>query len=138
MAKNKVEELQKKSRFEALRMLRESQGFPVPPRKAVSQAKKTSKKLGYPVAPYKANPIELYRWGRHEWEQLGRWRGLAAPVALLVALTTWEKEKGLQEEYWSNTEKARARRAAVEAYRLAQRMPRKRKLLGIIPLPGRK
>ena len=138
MANKKVAELKRKSRFDALKILREHEGLPLPPRKAMAQAKKASKKRGYPVAPYpNANPIQLYRWAKVEWDKLGRWQSLAAPVALIVGLMTWEKERALQEEYQAQTDKAVARRLAARAYNLLEQPKRKRKLLGFIPLPGR-
>jgi hypothetical protein len=139
MAKKKVVELKKKSRLDAFKILRENEGFPVPPRKAMSQAKKATKMLGYPVAPYtNTNPIQLFNWAKQEWGKLGRWQSLATPVVLLVGLLTWQKEQAVQEEYMGNSEKAKARRLAAQIYRVAEEPKRKRKLLGIIPLPGGK
>lgn len=136
MANKKVDELKKKSRRDALGILRAEQGLPLPPRKAVAEAKKATKERGYLVAPYpKANPIQLFNWGKDEWQKLGRWQMLAAPVAIFVALTTWEKERALQEEYSSQSDKLAARRLA---NRLMEKpKPKKKKLLGFIPLPGK-
>jgi hypothetical protein len=136
--KKKVTELRRKSRFDALRILREHEGLPVAPRKAMAQARKASKQRGYPVAPYpNANPLQLYRWAKVEWDKLGRWQSLAGPVAIISALLTYEKERAVQDEYHSRSDKAEARRlAASTLYRLEQPKP-KRKLLGFIPLPGR-
>lgn len=137
-AKKKVEELQRKSRFDALKILREQQGFPVSPRKAVSQARKATKERGYLVSPYpNSNPIQLYNWAKSEWAKLGKWQSLAAPIALIVALRTWEKERALQQDYQGQSDKAEARRLAAKAYNLIDRPRPRRKLLGIIPLPGR-
>ena len=139
MAKKKVVELKKKSRLDAFKILRGSEGFPVPPRKAMSQAKKATKALGYPVAPYtNTNPIQLFSWAKQEWSKMGRWQSLVAPVVLLVALRTWDKEQAVQEEYMGMSDKARARRLAAQIYRVDEPPKRKRKLLGIIPLPGGK
>ena len=138
MAKNKVGELKKKSRLDAFKILRGSEGFPVPPRKAMSQARKATKKLGYPVAPYtNTNPIQLFNWAKLEWGKLGRWQAIATPVILIVGMLTWDKERTVQEEYRGNSDKARARRLAAQAYRFAEPTRRKKKLLGIIPLPGK-
>lgn len=136
--KNKVAELKRKSRFDALTLLKDTGGLPIPPRKAMSQAKKATRERGYLVSPYpNSNPIKLYNWAKVEWEKLGRWQSLAAPVAIIAALLTWEKERNLQEEYSSRSDKAAARRLAAKAYNLIERPKRKRKLLGFIPLPGR-
>ncbi len=136
--KDKVKELKRESRFAAMEALRPTGGFPVPPREAISQAKKVSKKLPYPIAPYpQANPLQLFRWAQHEWWQLGRWRGLALPVVAIVALLTWEKEQALKEERWHEIEMAQTRRRAAELYGAFGPRPHKKKLLGIIPLPGR-
>jgi hypothetical protein len=119
--------------------LRPRLGFPLPPRKAMAQAKKASKELAYPVAPYpRANPLQLYRWSAEEWKRLGRWQTLATPVVLLVGLLTWEKEKALQDAYIDQLEKAETRRFAASLYGAYGRAPRKKKLLGIIPLPSLK
>lgn len=139
MARKKVVELKKKSRLDAFKILRGSEGFPVPPRKAMSQARKATKALGYPVAPYtNTNPVQLFNWAKLEWIKLGRWQSLATPVILLVVLRTWQKEQTVQEEYMGNSDKAKARRLAAQIYRVAEPPQRKRKLLGIIPLPGGK
>ena len=140
MAKeNKVDELQKKSRLDALKILGATEGLPVSPRKAMSQAKKATKARGYPVSPYpKDNPIQLYqlyKWGREEWNKLGKWQPLVTPVMILVALMTWEKERNLQDEYAYRSTKIRARRMAFDL--IDGPKPKKRKLLGFIPLPGR-
>src|SRR3954468_9941943 len=96
--KDNAKSLSEKTKSDAIKGLKKHEGLPVPPRKAMSQAKKTSKKLPYPVAPYPlANPLQLYRWAEAEWKSLGRWQTLAAPFILVAALRTWEKEKEIQE-----------------------------------------
>jgi hypothetical protein len=141
MAKDdKVKELKQKSRSAAREGLEVARGFPTPPRKAVKQAKKASKKLPYPVPPYPgANPAELYRWAQHEWQNLGRWQNLALPVIVIVGLLTWEKESSLKEARWGEVERMDAKQIAAETYGAFGRPPtQKRKLLGFIPLPGGK
>ncbi len=134
--KDKVQSLREKSKSVAAKTLEHKGGFPVPPRKAMSQAKKASKKMSYPIAPYPAaNPLQLYRWAQAEWRGLGRWQGLAAPVIVLVALLTWEKEQHIQEERWFDIDKAATKAYAAKVYGAFGRGKRKRKLLGIIPLP---
>lgn len=142
--KDKLKKERQKSKFAAMEALRAQGGFPVPARKAMSRAKKTSKKLAYPLPPYAgANLLQLYRWGQFEWHNLGRWQRLAAPIVLLVALLTWEKERAMQDQRWDEIEQHDTRRMAAELYGAhgpsvyAQRTKR-RKLLGIIPLPGGK
>jgi hypothetical protein len=141
MAKeDKVKELKQKSRFAAMEGLRTNRGFPTPPRKAMGQAKKLSKKLPYPVPPYpEANPVQAYRWAQYEWWKLGRWQSLALPVIIIAGLLTWEKEKALREIGWGEAERIEAKRVAAETYGPSGRPPApKRKLLDFIPLPGRK
>ena len=109
----------------------------MPPRKAMAHARKASKKLTYPLAPYpSANLLQLLQWARYEWWKLGRWQSLAAPVAALVALLTWEKERQLKEEEQFRVDRAATRRLAIETYGLHAPTPKRRKLFGIIPLPG--
>ena len=138
--KDKVTELRQKSRFAAMEALRPADAFPVPPRKAMARARKASKKLSYPLAPYPgANMLQLYRWAEKEWWRLGRWQNVAAPVIALVALLTWEKEMELREARQAEVARAQAKDEAARiygAYGLPAR--RKRKLLGLIPLPGRR
>ena len=107
MAKNdKVKKERRRAMFAAMEGLRPQKGFPVPPRKAMSQANKASKKLAYPLAPYPgASLLQLYRWGSAEWQSLGRWQNLALPVVVLVSLLTWEKERGIQDDYWAVKDK---------------------------------
>jgi hypothetical protein len=137
--KDKVTELRQKSRFAAMEGLRPTGGFPLPPRKAMKEAKKTSKKLSYPVPPYPgANLLQLYRWAQFEWWQLGRWQKVVAPVVVLVAVLTWEKERAIQDARWDEMEKERTKQQAAETYGAFGRKPQRRKLLGIIPLPGKK
>ena len=141
MPKNdKVKELKQKSRFAAMEGLRPSRGLPTPPRKAIKEAKKASKHLSYPIAPYpEASPTQLYRWARDEWWKLGRWQSVALPVIVIAGLLTWEKENALKEARWEEVERIEAKQLAAEAYGAYGRPPkRKRKLLGIIPLPGSK
>ncbi len=138
--KNKVIELRRKSRLDALKLLQKPEGLPLPPRKAMAQAKKAGKKLGYPVPPYpNSNPIQLYqlfKWAREEWNKLGRWQSLAAPVAALVALTTWEKELTIQKEYYIQLAEEKARQVAASDNPV-EAPKQRRKLFGIVPLPGR-
>lgn len=138
MANKKVVELKRKSRLDALNILKAEQGLPLPPRKAMSQAKKATKATGYLVSPYpKANPIQLYNWAKEEWNKLGKWQSLAAPIALISALLTLEKEVSLREDYNSRSDKAEARRLAARLMVAPPAKPKKRKLLGFIPLPGK-
>src|SRR5215210_8711737 len=130
--KDKLKELQQKSRFAAMEGLRPRGGFPVPPRKAMAEAKKASKKLSYPVPPYPgANMLQLYRWTRYEWWKLGKWQRVALPVIVLVALTTWEKEKELQEARWKEIDRLETKRTAAHLYgAFGPRKPTRRKLFG--------
>ncbi len=99
MANDKVRKLRQRSKFAAMEGLRPVGGFPVPPRKAMSEARKVSKKLPYPVPPYPGtNLLQLFRWGQYEWWKLDKWQSVAAPVMALVALLTWEQERELREE----------------------------------------
>jgi hypothetical protein len=134
---NKLEQMRQKSRFAAMEAKKPVGGLPLPPRKAMSNAKKASKKLSYPLPPYPgANPVQLYRWARYEWWKLGKWQGLALPLVVLTALRTWEKEMELKEARWQQVDKIEAKQAAAEAYGAFGRFrPKKRKLFGIIPLP---
>lgn len=137
--KDKIKKARQKSKFAAMEALRDNKGFPIPPRKAMSRAKKASKKLAYPLPPYAgANPVQLYRWGQFEWRKLGRWQRVVLPVVVLNALLTWERERELQDHYWDLVDRAQAKEVAAQAYGAYGPRPRKRKLLGIIPLPGRK
>ena len=137
--KDKVKKARQKSKFAAMEALRDNKGFPIAPRKAMSQAKKASKKLAYPLPPYAgANPVQLYRWGRFEWRKLGRWQGVVLPFVVLNALLTWEREREIQDRYWDAVERAQAKETAAQAYGAYGPRPKKRKLLGFIPLPGGK
>lgn len=141
MAKeDKVKELKQKSRSTATEVLESGRGFPTPPRKAIKQAKKVSRKLPYPLPPYPgANPAQLYRWAQYEWRKLGRWQSLALPIIIIGGLLTWEKEKALQEAGWGEIERIEAKRLAAETYSAFGKPPTsKRKLLGFIPFPGGK
>ncbi len=139
MAKeDKIKQLKQKSRFAAMEGLRPTSGLPTPPRKAVKQAKKASKGLSYPVPPYAgANPTQVYRWAQQEWTSLGRWQSLALPVIIIAGLLTWEREKALQETRWDQIERIETKQLAAETYGAFGRPERKRKLFGIIPLPGK-
>ncbi|HVG00602.1 MAG TPA: hypothetical protein VND68_12250 [Chloroflexia bacterium] len=137
--KDTIKQARQKSKFAAMEALRDNKGFPIPPRKAMSRAKKVSKKLAYPLPPYAgANLVQLYRWGQFEWRKLGRWQQVVLPVVVLNALLTWEREKELQDRYWDQVDRAQAKEAAAQAYGAYGPRPRKRKLFGIIPLPGGK
>ena len=136
--KDKVKELKQKSRFAAMEGLRPRGGPPVPPRKAMGQARKVSKKLTYPVAPYPgAGPMQVYRWAQYEWRGLGKWQGLALPVILLSALRTWQKESALRERRGAEVDKIEVKQMAREMY-LAPERKKGRKLFGVIPLPKRR
>jgi hypothetical protein len=135
--RDKAKKEREKAKFAAMEGLRPRDRWPVPPRKATSRAKKASKRLPYPLAPYlDANPLQLYRWAGAEWKSLGRWQSLALPVIVLVGLLTWEKEKALQEAYRLELEKAGTRQYAARLYGAFGPARRRRKLFGIIPLPG--
>lgn len=135
--KDQLEKERQKALKAAKKDLKERRGFPVAPRKAISNAKKASKRLDYPVPPYAgANLLQLYRWGSEEWSKLGRWQNLALPVILLTALLTWEKEKALQEEYYVHLEQRAIREENAKLYGTFGRVAKRRKLLGLIPLPG--
>jgi hypothetical protein len=125
--KNKVSKLREKSRIAALEGLRSQPGLPVPPRKAMSLAKKKSKGLGYPLPPYPgANPLVLFQWARGEWQQLGKWQRLALPVMALVALTTWEKENEMREARFDRIEHEQTTQLAADLYIKASTHPKKR------------
>lgn len=137
--KDKVKKERQKSRFAAMEALRENKGFPIPPRKAMSQAKKASKKLPYPLPPYAgANPVQVVRWSQFEWRRLRKWQNVALPFVIISALLTWEKERDLQERYLDDLERAQTKEAAARAYGAYGQQPKRRKLFGVIPLPGRK
>jgi hypothetical protein len=126
--KNKVSRLREKSRIAALEGLRSQPGLPVPPRKAMSLAKKKSKGLGYPLPPYPgANPLVLFQWARGEWQQLGKWQRLALPVMVLVALTTWEKEAQLRDTRLDQVEREETTQFAKHLYAKVSTRPRKGK-----------
>src|SRR4051794_19878908 len=112
-------------------------GFPVAPRKASSEANKRSKRLMYPLAPYPGtNIFVLWYWAWKEWKSLGKWQRVAIPVIILVALLTWEKETALQEEYIFQIDRSDLKRQATDLYVTEGKRPERRKLFGIIPLPG--
>ena len=137
--KDPVKKERQRSRFAAMEALRENKGFPIPPRKAMSQAKKASKKLAYPLPPYAgSNPVQIARWSQFEWRRLRKWHNVALPFVVLSALLTWEKERELQDRYMDDLERLQTKEAAARAYGAYGRQPKRRKLFGIIPLPGRK
>ncbi|MFL5732124.1 MAG: hypothetical protein ACJ78Q_02890 [Chloroflexia bacterium] len=137
--KDEVKTLQQKSKFAAMEGLRPTSRWPVSPRKAMAQARKSSKGRGYPVPPYPdANPLQLFRWGRSEWHSLGRAQKVALPVIIFTALTTWEKEDAIREERQFELDRASAKVYAARLFGAFGEPRRKRKLLGIIPLPGGK
>ncbi len=133
--KNEIEKLKRKSRIAALDGLRSQSGFPIAPRKAMSAAKKKSKGLAYPLAPYAgSNILLLYQWARGEWQNLGKWQRLALPVVALVALTTWEKESQLKEARWEQLEREEARQIAAKSYgAFGPTAPKKRGLIRFLP-----
>ena len=134
---DKVTQLQQKSRFAAMEGLRSKGGLPEPPRKAMKEAKKLSKKLPYPVPPYGDNsPLQMYRWAQYEWRKLGKWQGLTLPLVILSALLTWERESALREARWEEVERAETKRIAAETYgAYGKQEPKRRKLFGVIPIP---
>ena len=134
---NKARKLREQSRKTVQESLRESGARLESPRKAMSRAKKLSKGLPYPVAPYAGAGLPtLYRWARVQWDELGRYQRLALPVMAWVALRTWEKEQRLKEERWFQIEKLATKQYAGEIYG-AFGLRKKRKLFGVIPLPGK-
>ncbi len=136
---DKVTQLRQKSRFAAMEGLRSQGGLPEPPRKAMKESRKISKKLPYPVPPYgNTNPVQMYRWARQEWWKLGKWQSLTLPIIVLSALLTWERENALREARWDEVERAETKRIAAETYGAFGRQAQKRKLFGLIPLPSRK
>lgn len=138
--KDKLKKERRKSRFAAMEAMRRTQGFPMPPRKAMSRAKKSSKNLAYPLPPYAgAGPLQMFRWAQFEWKKLGRWQRVAAPVVVLSALLTWEKEVAMQEQRWDEIEHAQTKRAAAELYgahgpSVYTQRTKRRKLFGLIPV----
>jgi len=103
--KKKVTTLRSKSRLAAFEDLRRRSGFLVPPRKAMSLAQKESKGLAYPLPPYAGQSlVGLFRQVQGEWKSLGKYRGLAVPIIILVVLTTWEKEYERREARWDQIE----------------------------------
>ncbi|MEO8289281.1 MAG: hypothetical protein ABI670_22975 [Chloroflexota bacterium] len=128
-----------KARRVALEGLRSTGGFPVPPRKAMSQAKKRSKALDYPIAPYAGySLLSLFRWGQTEWQSLGKWQKLTLPVVAIVTLTTWEKELELREKRWEQIDREESRQIAATSYGAYGPAKRKKSLLSKLPLPWRK
>ncbi|MDQ5824632.1 MAG: hypothetical protein M3441_10550 [Chloroflexota bacterium] len=137
--KDKLKQTRQKSKFAAMEALRENRGFPVPPRKAMSQAKKASKKLAYPLPPYAGTSlVQLYKWAQFEWRRLGKWQSFVLPVVVLNALLTYDREKALQDRYWDQLERSETKEVAAQAYGAYGPRAKKRKLFGVIPLPGRK
>src|SRR6476659_6250736 len=130
--KDKVKKLREQSRFAAMEGLRPKSGWAVPPRKAMAQAKKASKDLAYPLAPYPtANRMQLLRWAQTEWRSLGPWQGLALPFLIVTALRTWEKEKAIQEVRQFDLDKADTQLFAAHLYGAYGRPKPKRKLLDL-------
>lgn len=140
MAKeDKKEELKQKSRFAAMEGLRPHGGLSVSPRTAMKQAKRASKKLAYPVPPYAGSflPVLLMD-AKSEWDKLGRWQRVAAPAVVLMSLITWGQEAKKREKFQVVVERRAARTTVAELY--GQRFlarPARRKLFGVIPLPGK-
>jgi hypothetical protein len=131
----KLSALRGRARRTAGKSLARSTGFPVPPRKAMSLARKASKKLQYPLAPYaRANSLQLAQWAAAEWGKLGRWKSLALPVVLYTAYRTWQDEIAQREEYLANRTRRDVQRDYAKLYGSFGEPPRRRRLLGIIPL----
>jgi hypothetical protein len=141
MAKqDKKLELRQKSKFAAMEGLRPHDGLPLPPRTAMKQAKRASKKLAYPVPPYAGVLLPvLLMDAKKEWDKLGRWQRVAAPAVVLVSLLTWEQEAKKREQFQAVVERRAAKTTVAELYgqRYLARPPG-RKLFGLIPLPGKK
>jgi hypothetical protein len=137
---DKKKELRQKSRFAAMEGLRPHDGLPLPPRKAMKQAKRASKKLPYPLPPYAGTflPVLLMD-AMKEWDKLGRWKSFAAPAVLLMSYLTWEQEAKKREQFQVVVERRAAKTTVAELYgsRYLAR-PERRKLFGVIPLPGRR
>lgn len=137
---DKKQELRQKLRFAAMEGLRPHDGLPVPPRVAMRQANRASKKLEYPVPPYAGTflPVLLMD-AKKEWDRLGRrWQRVVAPVVVLVGLITWEQEAKRREKFRVVVERRAAKTTVAELYgRRFLARPKKRKLFGVIPLPGR-
>lgn len=134
---NKAEEAKRKSRELAKKELDRRRGFPVPPRKAMSEAKKANKGLLYPLPPYaNPNPISMFLWARQEWDSLGRWKTFALPFIILTALLTWEKEKAMQEDYYYLLDRQELKEDFRALYVTDEEKQSRRKLFGLIPLPG--
>jgi hypothetical protein len=126
--KAEIKTLRRKSRIAALDGLQSQPGFPVPPRKAMSLARKKSKGLSYPLPPFPGgNPLLLFQWARGEWQALGRYKRLALPFIAFVALTTWEKEREMQETRWDEIERNETVQFANDLYIRASTGPMKRK-----------
>jgi hypothetical protein len=123
--KAEIRTLRRKSRVVARKELKSHPGFPVPPRKAMSLARKKSKGLPYPLPPYPGgNPVQLIRWVSGEWQKLGRFKRLALPVIAFVALTTWEKEREMQEARWDELERQQTIQLANDLYIRAATNPK--------------
>ena len=139
MAKqDKVTELKQKSRFAAMEGFKPRVGLPVPARRAMRKARKASKKLPYPVPPYSgAWSFQLYQWGRQEWWKLGKEQRRALPFIVLSALLPARQEVAIRAKSEEAFERAALKRMATAMYPAPDKSKR-RKLLGIIPLPKRK
>ena len=137
---DKKKELRQKSRFAAMEGLRPHDGLPLPPRIAMRHARRASKKLGYPLPPYAGTflPILLLD-AKREWDKLGKWQRVALPAMVLVGLVTWEQEIEKRERFQVTVDRSatKARAAEVLASQRLSRL-RKRKLFGVIPLPGKR
>lgn len=140
MAKDdKKKELRQKSKFAAMEGLRPHNGLPIPPRRAMRQAKRASKKLAYPVPPYAGTLLPILLMDAvAEWDKLGKWKSFAAPVVALVGLRTWEQEARKREQFQVVVERRAAKTTVAELYGSRYLARPKRKLLGIIPLPGKR
>ena len=109
------------------------EGPPLPPRKAMKQAKKLSKGLLYPIAPYSTMSLrQLLKWASNEWQQLGHRQRIAAPVVVLMGLLTWEKEKQRQEDRYFELEMEDTKRYATQLYStlVHAKVKEKRRLFG--------
>jgi hypothetical protein len=141
MAKeDKTKQLRQRSRFAAMEALRPHDGFPLPPRQAMSQAKRASKKLAYPLPPYPGTflPVLLLD-AKKEWDKLGRWQRVVAPAVVLVSLITWGQEQKKREQFQVVVERRAAKTTVAELYgRRYLARPERRKLFGLIPLPGKR
>lgn len=126
-SKNELEKQRQKARITFLDSFKRQSGFPVRPRRAMALAKKQSKTLPYPLAPYPVNLLLLFQWARGEWQSLGRHKKVALPVIILVALTTWEKEYFRREARWDDIERQETEQLARKLFLESIGTPRKRR-----------